>query len=71
VSLKYAQISEESSANKLFNLPVLAQKKPLSLQRLSLIGELLLSKKPVSAEDQKKKQAYYSKGEKKATAVKK
>jgi hypothetical protein len=31
----------------------------------------MMSKKPVSAEEQKKKQAYYSKGEKKATAVKK
>ncbi len=30
-----------------------------------------MSKKPVSAEEQKKKQAYYSKGEKKAKAVKK
>jgi hypothetical protein len=30
-----------------------------------------VSKKQVSAEEQKKKQAYYSKGEKKAKAVKK
>jgi len=30
-----------------------------------------MSKKPVSAEEQKKKQAYYSKGEKKAKTVKK
>jgi len=30
-----------------------------------------VSKKPISAEDKKKKQTYYSKGEKKAKAVKK
>jgi len=45
-------------------------KKSLSEHHLRLYWEACMSKKP-SVEEQKKKQAYYGKGEKKAKTVKK
>lgn len=38
---------------------------------VSFIGGFLMAKKPMTAEEEKKKQAYYSKTEKKAKEVKK
>jgi hypothetical protein len=39
--------------------------------KVSFIGGFLMAKKPMTAEEEKKKQAYYSKTEKKAKEVKK
>jgi|WetSurMetagenome_2_1015567.scaffolds.fasta_scaffold282936_1 hypothetical protein len=48
----------------------MVKKKSLSEHHLRLYWEACMSKKP-SVEEQKKKQAYYGKGEKKAKTVKK
>jgi hypothetical protein len=52
-------------------LQTLVWKSLLSARRVTFFGEFYLAKKPKSTEEQKKKQAYYNKGEKKAKAVKK
>jgi hypothetical protein len=52
-------------------LQTLVWKSLLSALRVTIFRGDSLAKKPKSVEEQKKKQAYYSKGEKKAKAVKK